>query len=74
MELRIHMIFLILIITIKVWLVVIASLIIYNFCATIIVLKYSLFYQIFITVSPDEQIVKYLLKHSQLQVRYFESG
>jgi hypothetical protein len=68
------MIFLILIITIKVWLVVIASLIIYNFCATIIVLKYSLFYQIFITVSPDEQIVKYLLKHSQLQVRYFESG
>ena len=65
------MIFLIIIIAMKVWLVVTASLIIYNLCATIIGLKYSLFYRIFITVSPDEQTVKYLLEHSQLEVPVF---
>jgi len=48
MERRIHMIFLIIIVALKHWLVVIASLIIYNLFATIIGLKYSLFYQIFI--------------------------
>ena len=71
MELRIHMIFVIIVIAVKVWLVVIASLIIYSLCATVIDFKYSLFYQIFITVSPDEQIVKYILEHSQLEVPVF---
>jgi len=71
MERRIHMIFLIIIIAVNVWLVVIASLIIYNLCATITSLKYSLFYQVYITVSPDEKFVKYLPEHSQLEVPVF---
>lgn len=65
------MIFLTIIYVVKVCLVVIASLIIYNICATITGLKYSLFHQIFITVSPYEQIIKYLLEHSQLEVPVF---
>lgn len=71
MERRIHMIFIIIIIAVNVWLVVIANLIIYSLCATITSLKYSLIYQVFINVSPDEQIVKYLLEHSQLEVPVF---
>jgi len=65
------MIFIIIIIAVNVWLVVIANLIIYSLCATITSLKYSLIYQVFINVSPDEQIVKYLLEHSQLEVPVF---
>jgi cell division protein FtsX len=74
MERWFHMIFLIIIIAVEVWLPVILSLIIYNLCATLIGLKFSLFYQIFITVSLDEQIIKYLLKHSQLEVQVYLCG